>query len=101
MVCLDKFGEHAVHYKELSGFKYRHDLVRDVLFDVLRRAGISEKKEAPVNFLTDPAEGRSSLRHADVLVFGWAGENMHVWTSPVYLPLWISEIMGLWLGKLS
>jgi len=72
-VCLDKFGEHAVHCKELPGFKYRHDLVRDVLFDVLRRAGISAKKEAPVNFLTDPAEGRSSLRPADVLVFGWAG----------------------------
>ncbi|GJZ19199.1 putative reverse transcriptase domain-containing protein, partial [Tanacetum coccineum] len=26
-VCLDSFGEHAVHCKELSGFKYRHDLV--------------------------------------------------------------------------
>lgn len=72
-VALDKFGEHAVHCKELPGFKYRHDLVRDVLFDVLRRAGISAKKEAPVNFLTDPTEGRSSLRPADVLVFGWAG----------------------------
>ncbi|GKF76970.1 hypothetical protein Tco_0229440 [Tanacetum coccineum] len=30
-VCLDSFGEHAVHCKELLGFKYRHDLVRDVL----------------------------------------------------------------------
>ncbi|MFS7917653.1 putative exostosin [Helianthus anomalus] len=27
--------------------KYRHDLVRDVLYDVLKRAGISAKKEAP------------------------------------------------------
>ena len=40
---------------------------------MLRRAGISAKKEAPVNFLTDPLEGRSTLRPADVLVFGWAG----------------------------
>ena len=71
--CLDRFGEHALHCKELPGFKYRHDWVRDVLWDVLRRAGISAKKEAPVNFLTDPREGRSSLRPADVLVFGWAG----------------------------
>ncbi|KAL5709901.1 hypothetical protein ACHQM5_020530 [Ranunculus cassubicifolius] len=71
--CLDTFGEHAVHCRELPGFKYRHDLVRDVLFDVLRRAGISAKKEAPVNFLTDPQEGRSTLRPADVLVFGWVG----------------------------
>ncbi|KAL8258054.1 hypothetical protein R6Q59_030095 [Mikania micrantha] len=51
-VCLDSFGEHAVHCKELPGFKYRHDLVRDVLCDVLKRANISAKKEAPVNFLT-------------------------------------------------
>ena len=34
--CLDSFGEHAVHCKELPGFKYRHDLVRDVLYDVLK-----------------------------------------------------------------
>jgi hypothetical protein len=31
------------------------------------------KKEAPVNFLTDPREGRSTLRPADVLVYGWIG----------------------------
>ncbi|GJW40937.1 hypothetical protein Tco_0066782, partial [Tanacetum coccineum] len=53
---------HAVHCKELPGFKYRHDLVRDVLYDVLKRAGISSRKEAPVNFLTY------------ILVFGWAGQ---------------------------
>ncbi|KAL5732102.1 hypothetical protein ACHQM5_004757 [Ranunculus cassubicifolius] len=35
--------------------------------------GIFAKKEAPVNFLTDPQEGRSTLRPADVLVFGWVG----------------------------
>ncbi|KAL8257952.1 hypothetical protein R6Q59_029993 [Mikania micrantha] len=57
--CMDKYGEHAVHCKELPGFKYRHDWVRDVLWDILRRA--------------DPMEGRSTLRPADLLVFGWAG----------------------------
>ena len=72
-VCLDKFGEHALHCKELPGFKYRHDLVRDVLWDVLRSAGVSAKKEALVNFLTDSREGRSTLRPTDVLVFGWVG----------------------------
>nr|GFA26544.1 putative reverse transcriptase domain-containing protein [Tanacetum cinerariifolium] len=75
-VCLDSFGEHAVHCKELPGFKYRHDLVSDVQCDVLKRVGISSKKEAPVNFLTDPLEGRSTLRPADILVFGWA-EGKH------------------------
>jgi hypothetical protein len=69
--CLDQFGEHAVHCRDMPGFKYRHDFVRDVLFDVLKRVGISAKKEAPVNFLTDPREGRSTLRPADILVFGW------------------------------
>ncbi|GJZ26143.1 hypothetical protein Tco_0570396 [Tanacetum coccineum] len=33
----------------------------------------SSKKEAPVKFLTDPSDGRSILRPADVLVFGWVG----------------------------
>ncbi|MFS7935950.1 hypothetical protein Hanom_Chr05g00409631 [Helianthus anomalus] len=28
-----------------------------------------------MNFLTDPHEGRSTLRPSDVLVFGWAGEK--------------------------
>ncbi|MCI45909.1 auxilin-like protein, partial [Trifolium medium] len=38
-----------------------------------RRAEISVKKEAPVNFLTDPQKRRSTLRPADVLVYGWVG----------------------------
>ncbi|KAK2399459.1 hypothetical protein QL285_049269 [Trifolium repens] len=53
-----------------------HDPVMDVLFDIFRRAGISVKKEAPVNFLTDPLEGRSTFRPADVLVHGcWMGRR--------------------------
>ncbi|GJY46017.1 hypothetical protein Tco_0435080 [Tanacetum coccineum] len=68
--CLDSFGEHAVHCKELSEFIYRHDMVRDVLFDIYRRARISAKKEAPANFLTDPSDGRSTLRRTDFSVFG-------------------------------
>jgi hypothetical protein len=70
---LDRFGEHAVHYQELQGFKYMHDLVRNVLFDVFRCAGIFAKKLTPVNFLIDPLEGRSTLRPANVLVYGWVG----------------------------
>ncbi|GKE99990.1 hypothetical protein Tco_0023341 [Tanacetum coccineum] len=71
--CLDSFGGHAVHCKELSGFKYRHDMVRNVIFDVCRRARISAKKEALVNFLTDLLDGRSTLSPADILIFGWVG----------------------------
>nr|GEX30200.1 putative reverse transcriptase domain-containing protein [Tanacetum cinerariifolium] len=40
---------------------------------VVRRAGISAKKEAHVNFLTDPSDERSTHRSVDVLVFGWVG----------------------------
>ncbi|KAK2411257.1 hypothetical protein QL285_046551 [Trifolium repens] len=69
--CLDTFGQHAAHCRVLPCFKYRHDLVRDMLFDIFRRAGISVKKEAPMNFLTDPQKGKSTLRPADVLVYGW------------------------------
>ncbi|GJV81438.1 putative reverse transcriptase domain-containing protein [Tanacetum coccineum] len=74
--CLDSFGEHAVHCKELPGFKYRHDMVRGILFDICRRVKIFAKKEAPMNFLTDPSDGRSTLRPADVLVFSWVGGKL-------------------------
>ena len=40
--CLDSLWEHAVHCKEFPGFKYRHDLVRDVLFDIFRRWGFCQ-----------------------------------------------------------
>ncbi|KAK2412773.1 hypothetical protein QL285_047934 [Trifolium repens] len=59
----------------LPSFKYRHDFVRGVLFDIFRRAGVYLKKEAPVNFLTDPQEGRSTLRPADVMVYGCVGRK--------------------------
>jgi hypothetical protein len=62
-----------MHFRELSGFKYKYDFIRDVLFYIFRRARISVKKEVPVNFFTDPQEGRSTLRLADVMVYGWVG----------------------------
>ncbi|KAL5702673.1 hypothetical protein ACHQM5_027858 [Ranunculus cassubicifolius] len=94
--CLDEFGEHAVHCKNYPGFKYRHDHVRDTLFDMLWRAGVSAKKEAPVNFLTDPQEGRSTLRPADVLVYGWVrGRHACVDLTGV------SPLVGLGNGEFS
>ncbi|KAK2371976.1 hypothetical protein QL285_073166 [Trifolium repens] len=71
--CLDTFGEQATHCRELPGFKYKHNLVRDVIYNIFRRARIFVKKEAPVNFLTDPQEGRSTLHPTNVLVYGWVG----------------------------
>ncbi|GKC67079.1 putative reverse transcriptase domain-containing protein [Tanacetum coccineum] len=60
-VCLDSFGEHAVHCKGLPGFKYMHDLVRDVLYDVLKRAGISSKNKAPGKYACVDLTGVSPL----------------------------------------
>jgi hypothetical protein len=68
--CLDTFGEYVGQCKELPGFKWIHDFVRDVLFDIFRRAGISVKKEELVYFLTDPQDRRSTLRSADVMLYG-------------------------------
>jgi hypothetical protein len=31
-VCLNKFGEHTIHCREFTDFKYRHNFVQDVLF---------------------------------------------------------------------
>ncbi|KAJ0624141.1 hypothetical protein HanIR_Chr01g0039971 [Helianthus annuus] len=55
--CLDKYGEHALYCREFPGFKYRHDFVRDALMDILRRAGISAKKESPFIFLQTRRKG--------------------------------------------
>ncbi|CAL5205304.1 unnamed protein product [Lathyrus oleraceus] len=65
---LNTFGKHLVHCKELLEFKYRHDLVRDIIFDIFRHAEVSVKKEMTVNFLIDPQEGRSTRRPTYVLV---------------------------------
>ncbi|GJU59436.1 putative ribonuclease H-like domain-containing protein [Tanacetum coccineum] len=97
--CLDSFGEHAVHCKELPRFKYQHDMVRDVLLTYVGVDGISTKKEALVNFLTDPSDGRSTLRPTDVLVFGWVG-GKHVCVDLTRVsPLVGLSIRGFTMGQ--
>ncbi|KAL5708665.1 RNA helicase [Ranunculus cassubicifolius] len=68
---LDQYGDHAIHCAKQPGYKHRHDMVRDVLCDILRRASITHRKEAPVTFLTPPGENRVNLRPADVLIHNW------------------------------
>lgn len=72
--CLDTFGEHAVHCRELPGRSL------DVLSDIFRRAGVSMKKEAPVNFVTDQLERRLTLGPTDVMVYRCVGGKLHVET---------------------
>ena len=95
-MCLDTFGEHVVHCKELPGFKYMHDFVSDVLFDLFWRAGVSVKKEAPVNFLTDPLDRRSTLRPTDVMVYGRVGGNQ-AWVDLTRF----SPLVGLGVGAFT
>nr|GEX77533.1 leucine-rich repeat protein [Tanacetum cinerariifolium] len=65
-------------------------MVKEVFFDIHRRAEISVKKEAPVNFLTDSSDERSTLRPADVLVFGWV-EGKHACVNLTV----VSHLVGL------
>jgi len=71
--CLDIFEKHVVHCKELPDFKYIYDFVKNLLFDIFSRARVPVKKEVYVNFLTYTLDRRSTLRYADVMMYGWVG----------------------------
>jgi len=75
--CLGTFREHAVHYKGLYDIKYMHNFISDVLFDIFNRAEVHVKKEALVNFLFDPIDGRSTLRSPDVMAYRWVQWRSH------------------------
>jgi hypothetical protein len=66
-----------------------------VLFDIFRRVGISVNKEAPVNFLIDPQKGRSTLRPANIVVYGWVG-GKHACVNLTG----VSPLVGLGVGTL-
>lgn len=34
MVFIDTFGEHTFHCREFLGFKFRHNFVKDLMFDI-------------------------------------------------------------------
>lgn len=51
--CIDTFMGHKIHFNKLIDFKYRHDIVSDVTFDIFQQTRITMKKETHVNFLTD------------------------------------------------
>lgn len=44
-VCLDTFGKHTLHCRELLGFKYQHDFVRNAIFYIFRWTWVSLKKK--------------------------------------------------------
>lgn len=67
--------ERAIYCKELPGFKYQYEFVRDVIFDIFRCTRVSVKKDSYVNFFTDPHQERINLRSVDVMVYGRVGEK--------------------------
>nr|GEW42236.1 putative reverse transcriptase domain-containing protein [Tanacetum cinerariifolium] len=62
-----------VRAKEL--FTWNPIFLEPKVSDYTSRAGIFAKKEAPVNFLTDLLDGRSTLRLTGVLIFRWVGRK--------------------------
>nr|GEU55068.1 RNA-directed DNA polymerase, eukaryota [Tanacetum cinerariifolium] len=73
---------------------------RNVVSESQSRAGISVKKEASVNFLTDPSDERFTLRPADVLVFGWVGgKHVCVAITGVSPLVGLSSIAGSFCSK--
>lgn len=86
-VCLDTFRERVIHCTNLSSFKWWHDLVRDVMFDIFWRVVVSVRRRRLWIFLLTHMMGRSTLRLANVLVYGWI-RRKHVcvdltWVSPL------------------
>ncbi|KAK9740536.1 hypothetical protein RND81_03G042700 [Saponaria officinalis] len=72
----DIFGDHAVSCSSSVGLKHRHNLVRDTLFDICFRAGISSGKEVDIGVVD--GLGRP-LRPADILLYSWdLGRDMCV-----------------------
>ncbi|GJU74926.1 hypothetical protein Tco_1266331 [Tanacetum coccineum] len=68
---ISSFDFSGFTHKDTIPFKAQQILANVLLVNL--RARISAKKEAPVNFLTDSSDGRSTLKPAGVLVFGWLG----------------------------
>lgn len=59
--------------------QHRHDLFRDVLFDIFRLTKISVKKETPANFLIDQHKGRLTSRQTNDLAYMFVGRK-HAWS---------------------
>lgn len=73
--CACVSRKHATHRREILGFKYSHDFVRSVFFDLFKQERVSIKKDARVNFMIDSQEDIST----QMLLYTCAYErNMHV-----------------------
>nr|GEV08505.1 putative reverse transcriptase domain-containing protein [Tanacetum cinerariifolium] len=81
--CLDSFGEHVVHCNELPRFKYRHDMVRDVLLDIWNHVCVDLTRVSPLVGLSSRGftAGQDALKAASCKVTKHEKtciENQHV-----------------------
>ncbi|KAL5707554.1 hypothetical protein ACHQM5_018444 [Ranunculus cassubicifolius] len=65
---IDEFGDHALHCAAEIGVKHRHDLVRDLLFDLCRCAGVPSRKGVSLHCISEDV---GNLRPADILLTCW------------------------------
>lgn len=65
---MDIFGDHVLHCSKDIGYKFRHDVVRDVVIDICYKANVPACKEVSLGFHSD--NGRD-LKPADILVLNW------------------------------
>lgn len=63
---MDRFGDHAIHCVSEVGLKYRHDMVRDLFFELCYKAGVAARKEASIGLTSDMS---TPLKPADIMVY--------------------------------
>jgi hypothetical protein len=99
-VCLDNLASmQLINCRGLSSFKYRHDLIRDMFFDICRRARILlRKRHKWTSWLTHKKRDRHFIRQMFWCMDGLV-VNMLVWIW-LEFPHLGSEIL-LWDGQPS
>ncbi|XP_026396185.1 uncharacterized protein LOC113290808 [Papaver somniferum] len=65
---MDIFGDHALHCAKDIGYKFRHDIVRDVIIDICYKPNVPSRKEVSLGLQTDDDR---DLKSADILVLNW------------------------------
>ncbi|XP_026379082.1 uncharacterized protein LOC113273647 [Papaver somniferum] len=65
---MDIFGDHALHCAKDIGYKFRHDVVRDVIIDICYKANVPVRKEVSLGLRTNDEK---DLKPADILVLNW------------------------------
>jgi len=93
---LDIWGDHATMCASDIGVKWRHDLLRDTMFDIIRRTGVGVQKEVNLGFLSDQG---GKLKPADLLLYSWAAGADCCVDVTVVAPFAGTGVRGFVVGK--